>query len=392
MYSSCIFCSARLGANESIEEFPVGRGLAFDSAKGRLWAVCGKCGRWNLAPIEERWEATEAAERLFRDSRLRVHSENIGLARLPDGTRLIRIGQALDGELAAWRYADHFRKRRQKHLTWTAVGAAGVAAIVVGGIPLFAAIGAPLAAGGHLVQLAGALYGAKSARKVLHRVPAEQSPTGAELLVKTGQVGYMRVVPDSIGTGLAIELPSPLPAQRVEEPGTVRSIVRWVPADPVRIEGVDAQRVIARSLVLANGKGATTEKVDAALERLDAGGSRESFLSQVAHLNGGLFTNSLGGVGGPNAQPRFDPRGTWRRFRGTFRGELIRGERLPLPGKAIPEVDRLALEMVLNEETERRALEGELTLLASAWREAEEIAAIADALPHDPLERLQETA
>jgi hypothetical protein len=43
-------------------------------------------------------------------------------------------------------------------------------------------------------------------------------------------------------------------------------------------------------------------------------------------------------------------------------------------------VDRLALEMALHEETERRAMEGELALLALAWQEAEEIAAIADDL------------
>ena len=41
---------------------------------------------------------------------------------------------------------------------------------------------------------------------------------------------------------------------------------------------------------------------------------------------------------------------------------------------------RLALEMSLHEEQERRALEGELWILEQAWREAEEIAAIADRL------------
>jgi hypothetical protein len=41
----------------------------------------------------------------------------------------------------------------------------------------------------------------------------------------------------------------------------------------------------------------------------------------------------------------------------------------------------LAFEMALNEETERQALQGELAALEAAWREAEEIAAIADALP-----------
>jgi hypothetical protein len=41
---------------------------------------------------------------------------------------------------------------------------------------------------------------------------------------------------------------------------------------------------------------------------------------------------------------------------------------------------RLALEMALHEEAERRAIEGELAALEAQWREAEEIAAIADNL------------
>ena len=46
----------------------------------------------------------------------------------------------------------------------------------------------------------------------------------------------------------------------------------------------------------------------------------------------------------------------------------------------VPLVDRLALEMAAHEDTERRALDGELAELEAAWRDAEEIAAIADAL------------
>lgn len=39
---------------------------------------------------------------------------------------------------------------------------------------------------------------------------------------------------------------------------------------------------------------------------------------------------------------------------------------------------RLAFEMALHEEQERRAMEGELRALEQAWRDAEEIATIAD--------------
>ena len=80
MFSTCLFCHSRLGANDSIEAFPVGRRLAFDALKGRLWVVCGACGRWNLAPLEERWEAIEQCERLFRGTRIRVSTGQIGLA------------------------------------------------------------------------------------------------------------------------------------------------------------------------------------------------------------------------------------------------------------------------------------------------------------------------
>ena len=40
--------------------------------------------------------------------------------------------------------------------------------------------------------------------------------------------------------------------------------------------------------------------------------------------------------------------------------------------------ERLALEMSVHEETERRAMEGELAVLEAAWRDAEIIAAISD--------------
>lgn len=46
--------------------------------------------------------------------------------------------------------------------------------------------------------------------------------------------------------------------------------------------------------------------------------------------------------------------------------------------KRVPLPTRLALEMVAHEESERRALEGELYLLEEAWQQAEEVAAIAD--------------
>ena len=57
MYATCMFCNGPLGRNDALEHFPVGRRLAFDGEKGRLWVICPSCARWNLTPLEERWEA-----------------------------------------------------------------------------------------------------------------------------------------------------------------------------------------------------------------------------------------------------------------------------------------------------------------------------------------------
>src|SRR5471032_1178385 len=131
MYSTCLFCHSSLGANEAIEHFPVGRRLAFDASRGRLWVVCQKCERWNLTPIEERWEAIEECERLFVGTRLRVSTDNIGMARLREGLELVRIGAPLRPEMAAWRYGDQFGRRRKKYMLYTGAGIAAVAGLVI---------------------------------------------------------------------------------------------------------------------------------------------------------------------------------------------------------------------------------------------------------------------
>src|SRR5205814_5368088 len=130
MYSTCLFCNADLGSNEVLEQFPVGRRLAYDAAKGRLWVVCRRCERWNLTPLEERWEAIEACERLFTSTRLRASTDNIGLARLRGGLELVRIGNPLRPEMAAWRYGDQFGRRRRNYLLMTGAGVAAMGGLV----------------------------------------------------------------------------------------------------------------------------------------------------------------------------------------------------------------------------------------------------------------------
>ena len=94
---TCVYCDHDLGAP--------GSRPAFDPWLGRLWRVCPGCGRWNVVPLEDRWEALESYERAARDGRSRLRTEHLDLVRTETG-ELIRVGRAPRPELAGWRYGD----------------------------------------------------------------------------------------------------------------------------------------------------------------------------------------------------------------------------------------------------------------------------------------------
>jgi hypothetical protein len=328
MYRSCIFCSAPLGSNEAIERFPVGRSLAFDAVKGRLWAVCPKCARWNLAPIEERWEAVEDAERLFRDTRLRVQSENVGLAKLRDGTRLVRVGQALPGELAVWRYGESLVRRRRRYLAVSG----GVFVLAMSG-PLIglAGTGISVILGYGVTELVPRVRDSYRMRRVVQPLRAADTPDGRAVTVYRRHLERAQLVASSDG-GIGIHL------------STAGDRRFWAPLSPLIVEGGPARTLLGRAMVHLNERGARRRGLQLAVERLSAAGSPDAYLRDAAEQ-----------------------------------------KRLLLPGHSVHErAEGLALEMALHEETERRALHGELAMLEAMWREAEEIAAIADRLPDLP--------
>ena len=338
MYRTCIFCSADLGTNEAVEAFPVGRSVAFDAEKGRLWAVCRACGRWNLAPLEERWEAVEAAERCFRDSRLRVQSENIGLCKLRDGTRLIRVGQALTGELAAWRYGDQLvRRRRQYLIGGIAVGAAGL--VAVGGL-IALQVGGGL---GGLWTMAAHAWEEREARKVIHRIPSKLSPTGRDVAIRRWHVQGARLA-EGEGGQVALHVPD-VDREKRKTDGWGR--LKFTTGEELVLPPEQARSVLNRAMVVVNKKGASRDRVGDAVRLIETAQSAESYLRQAAARGGVL------------------------------------GKREGMEKKQLTPVAALALEMALHDEQERRAMQGELAALEAAWRQAEEIAEIADRLPDD---------
>jgi hypothetical protein len=348
MYRSCIFCSSPLGSNESIERFPVGRSLAFDAAKGRLWAVCPKCARWNLAPIEERWEAIEDAERLFRDTRMRAQSENIGLAKMRDGTRLVRVGQALPGELAAWRYGATLARRQRRALVYGGIAAAAGIGVLAAGVTM-ASIGVV----GAINLYNGYRYLARRARDLrpVGRVDADVGGVRTQVRLRGRDVtGAWLSEPDD-GLGIALNFP-----RAVERPGP-----GGAHRLPLVLRGNDVLPVLGRAMVHVNAKGASASEVQMALRRMQTVGSPDEFVRTVARRRL-LLTG-----GDPNV-----PAPVTAGIRAMFE---------PVPEQPSDWAVALALEMALHEETERRALEGELAMLEAMWRDAEEIAAIADRLP-----------
>ena len=342
MYTACIFCHAPFGDNDHIEHFPVGRRLAFDSAKGRLWVVCQKCAQWNLTPLEERWEAVEECERAFRMVRTRASTAEIGLARLQDGLDLVRIGSPLRPEFAAWRFGDQLGLRRRDSLLRFLGGssmAAGTAASIASaagaiGLGLF---GPGLIVGGAALAVAGVRRSVKRSGVRGVRVRAENNEVidltdraliGIEMRSDVGPTPFK----------LALTYMDTDPSMPENGPMTTHAT----------IAGQEAVRAARILLPRVNSFGAGRRVVQDAVRGIEDAGSVERFIPQAMQRirNAGLAYSPL-----------------W----------------------TYPQDVRLGLEIVLHEESERKALEGELAELEAAWREAEHVAGIADSLllpPH----------
>ena len=337
MYSTCLFCKTDLGANEAIEQFPVGRRLAFDAAKGRLWVVCRKCERWNLTPVEERWEAIEECERSYRGTKLRVSTDQIGLARLSEGLELVRIGQPLRPEFAAWRYGDQFgRRRRRTIMQMSAMVAAGATIPIVGPVVGLSLGGVGVAS----IQIANLGIGIYRQRRIVARLPA---PDGSHFLVRREQAKGTIMLPPRGREPWGLSI--------AHRKGRDPAVPWWrydTDTETTDIRGVDAMRAAAQLLPYLNRKGASERVVGSALKLATKDSDPMETFDTAARVAAKLTSwNDWGQA-----------------------GQLVR-----LPADLL-----LALEMVSHEDSERRALEGELHLLEEAWKEAEEIAGISDDL------------
>ncbi|HYW50546.1 MAG TPA: hypothetical protein VE861_08070, partial [Gemmatimonadaceae bacterium] len=331
--------------------FPVGRRLAFDATKGRLWVVCGRCQRWCLAPLEERWEAIEACEKQFRDARLRASTDEIGLVRLREGLELVRIGAPLLPEFSAWRYGREFSVRRRKAIALGAatagVAAAGSAAAIASGAG--AAIVGLFAMGVPMIHLTG-LIGFLAYSAIDSASATTLMVDGRKRTVYRADLRETHLVTTDSAEGWGIRLKHAY--------------------GRVVLTGDDAMRATTRLLARANGAGASSTLVRSSVERIAQARSPEAVVRDLAAHSASLadgFTKSRSAfIEAFNRNP--------------FTAGKFDETRNPGSLALLAPPARLALEMALHEESERAALAGELAPLAAAWREAEEVAAISDRL------------
>jgi hypothetical protein len=316
VYSRCLFCHAELPKNDTFEGLVTGQRFAFDSVRGRLWVICSTCRRWNLIPIEARWENLEALDKIARDeARLLLQTDNIALLRVGE-VELVRIGQANLPEESWWRYGRELTSRRARfrRLSLTLGAITGAAAIggftvgagiigVLGLAPLLQTITRELKFGPTAWRGSATCSNCGSVLREIqfqntNRVVLAQQPEGFELRYRC-----YRCHLDALHAGY-------------------------------RLSGVSAEHLLRRILAYRHHEGATEAQVGAATTVIDEIGSADQLTRRLA-------------------------------LQRVHLGEL-------------PRPYALALEIAINHELEKRLLELEVAELEARWREEEALAAIVD--------------
>ena len=307
MFRSCAFCNTPFDGDGGPSGLGVGRRLAFDEWKGRLWVVCPRCSRWNLTPFDDRLERIEAVARAAQSGRIAASTDQVALIRW-ERYDFVRVGKPLRVELATWRYGERLRNRQRERMK--VVVPLTVAAIGLG-------IAANVAAGGGFGVIVWNIHRAVDwvylrivgSRKISLIESPICARCGSIMQLRARHVQHARLVPDPhADMGVLLSCP------RCHQEGA-------------QLTGIEAVQVLRQGLTYLNlVRGGRRRAEDAARE--------------------------VDRVGGPDLLVR----------------DVARRE---LPLRALRPERGLALEMAVDERAEVEELERQ-------WREAEEIADIAD--------------
>ncbi len=315
----CLFCEKPMGRGIDDLGFPVVRVAAYDTEKGRLWAVCDRCRRWNLWPLEERSEIIEGLERLAYDRGVAVaRTENIALLRAAD-LGLVRVGAAGLAERSWWRYGRELERRR----AWSEGNVARLSGLVHGAL---AVVGNSVG----LSEIDQKVRWDRSGLTDVHRWrkfgwAAWRGRMGCPncgsvrraLLYNTTWSVHPVATPD----GFDLVIPCP----RCDF---------WDPKTSYRLKGEMAETTLRRILAYQHIEGASAEVVDAASTAIERAGTLQGFIEQVCHESASLW--------------RMNP------------------------------VHAVGLEIAVNESAERRVLRHLAREYDFVWRREEELAEITD--------------
>ena len=300
----------------------MGRRVAYDPGRGRLWVIYSTCKRWSLTPMEDRWEALEELEKLTTDkARLLSQTDNIALLRVGP-LEVVRVGKAQLTEEAWWRYGRELASRRQNYKKLSLAGTAAAGAVVLGG----------WATGG--MTLLGMWF-------IMGHAP--DSITDAARWLRFGGSAW-RGDQECAGCGYTFtKVPYRDRGSLGIFPGAEAGQIKLVQRCPVcgeyrngglRLQGRDADRTLRRVLAYHHFAGASERRVVSAAKLIQEAGSPQD-LTRIVVKDG-------------------------RRI-----GDLQR-------------TGAIALKIAANESAEQKLLELELAQLETHWREEEEMAAIVD--------------
>lgn len=262
MYTTCAFCSAKLDGDGGPSGLGVGRRIAFDEWKGRLWVVCPKCARWNLTPLDDRLERIEVVARTARDGHLLASTEQVSLLRWQHYD-LIRVGKPPRVELAGWRYGERLRARSRERAK--VVVPLAIAAVGLG-------LAANVAAGGSLGfmvwnfgRVADSIYVAMvGGRRVTLAEPPICDHCGTLLQLKAKHVQHARLVLDARHDHAVI-----LSCPRCHHEAAL-------------LTGVDAQAALRQGLTYLNVRRSSRRRADDAARVVDGAGGPDRLIRDVA--------------------------------------------------------------------------------------------------------------
>jgi hypothetical protein len=330
----------------------VGRKLAFDTTRSRLWVICPRCGQWNLTPLEERWEALAECEQIAADAEARAGGAALGLAQTASGLELLRVGGMSGADIANWRYGRRIAARQQRML-WALMPLAALA-IELG-------VGAWRLGGSAFVGV----YSSALAGALLFRLWLE--PPRLWLRITDGD-GEPCVLWRWQLQHVRIERAAPDEAPVVVVP-RIRGELRFT--------GTRAAAVLASLLPKVNGPDCSAVALGSVLARV---ADAEKAAARPLKRAGRGQRRRERASGHPSATP--ERRCPWEHLVYDVPADWI--------ASSIPEY-RLALEMAVTEEVEQVELRARAEALTEEWREEEEVGAISDdlLLPESITERLR---